>query len=246
MAVETMPIDLLVAGAALLSGLLGSLHCVAMCGGIATGLGAAAGGGRTNFAAALRLNLGRLLGYTVAGAAVGAFGNGLLGIVRNEWLPLTLRLLLGALMILIALRLFDVGKRFAVLHRADTGLWRLLAPLQRLLLPARTPLRQLGLGLLWGWMPCGLSTSLLLAAWLQADPLNAAVLMASFGLGTQLLMLPLTWSGVHLGRRLARPGVRRVGATLVLLAGVTTMATPWLLRMPGAHALLAGLGCGLR
>ena len=61
MPVETMPIDLLVAGAALLSGLLGSLHCVAMCGGIATGLGAAAGGGRTNFAAGLRLNLARLL-----------------------------------------------------------------------------------------------------------------------------------------------------------------------------------------
>jgi len=149
-------------------------------------------------------------------------------------------------MILTALRLFDVGKRFAVLHRADTGLWRLLAPLQRRLLPARTPLRQLGLGLLWGWMPCGLSSSLLLAAWLQADPLNAAVLMASFGLGTQLLMLPLTWSGVHLGRRLAQPAFRRTGATLVLLAGVMTMATPWLLQMPGAHALLAGLGCSVR
>ena len=238
-----MPVDALVLGAAFLSGLLGSLHCVAMCGGIATGLGAAAGGQRTSFPAALWLNIGRLLGYAVAGAVVGALGAGLLRIARSDLLQGVLRTLLGIVIVLLALRLLDLGRRFALLHRVGNGFWRWLSPLQRRLLPATTVPRRLALGMLWGWLPCGLSSTLLLAAWLQADVLAAALLMTSFGLGTLLLMLPLTWSGTHLARRLTQPTFRRIAASLVLLSGMVTMFAPWLMRMPGVHAVLAGLGC---
>jgi sulfite exporter TauE/SafE len=238
-----MPVDVLVLGAAFLSGLLGSLHCVAMCGGIATGLGAAAGGRRASLPAALWLNLGRLLGYAAAGAAVGAVGAGLWRIARNDLLQGVLRTLLGFVIVLLALRLLDLGRRFALLHRVGNGFWRWLSPLQRRLLPATTVPRRLALGMLWGWLPCGLSSTLLLAAWLQADVLAAALLMTSFGLGTLFLMLPLTWSGTHLARRLAQPTFRRIAASLVLLSGIATAFAPWLLRMPGVHAVLAGLGC---
>lgn len=238
-----MPIDTLVLGAAFLSGLLGSLHCVAMCGGVATGLGAAAGGQRTSLPAALWINVGRLLGYTLAGAAVGAIGAGLLRLARNDMLQGVLRTLLGVVIILLALRLLDVGKRFVLLHRVGTDVWRRLAPLQRRLLPATTVPRRIALGMLWGWLPCGLSSTLLLAAWLQADVLAAALLMASFGLGTLFLMLPLTWSGSHLARRFTQPAFRRVAASLVLLSGLVTALAPWLMRVPGMHAVLAGLGC---
>ena len=60
--------------------------------------------------------------------------------------------------------------------------------------------KRLGLAVLWGWLPCGLSTTLLAAAWLQASALNGALTMAAFGLGTLPVMLPLTWSGARLGR----------------------------------------------
>lgn len=238
-----MPLDLLVLGAAFLSGLLGSLHCVAMCGGIATGLGAAAGGQRTSLSAAITINAGRLLGYAFAGALVGALGGGLLHVARSESLQAVLRALLGLVIVLLALRLLDVGRRFTWLHRAGTGLWRWLAPLQRRLMPATTLPRRLALGLLWGWLPCGLSSTVLLAAWLQADALAAVLVMTSFGVGTMILMLPLTWSGVHLGRRLAQPAFRRMAASLVLLSGLATMFAPWLMRVPAMHAVLAGLGC---
>lgn len=238
-----MPIDLLVLGAAFLSGLLGSLHCVAMCGGIATGLGAAAGGQRTSLPAAITLNGGRLLGYAIAGAAVGALGGGLVQLARSDVLQSVLRALLGFVIVVLALRLLDVGRRLAWLHRASNGVWRWLAPLQRRLMPATTLPRRLALGLLWGWLPCGLSSTVLLAAWLQADALAAGLLMTSFGLGTMVLMLPLTWSGTHLGRRLAQPAFRRAAASLVLVSGLATMFAPWLMRVPALHALLAGLGC---
>lgn len=236
-----MPIDWVALSAALLSGLAGSVHCVAMCGGIATGLGSLAGQGRADFAAAARINTGRVGGYMLAGALAGAFGNGLL-----RWAPQTglgLRIALGAALILVALRLLDSGRRLPALHRSGTRLWQWLAPLRRHVLPATTSARQLGLGLIWGWMPCGLSTALLFTAWLQADAVQAALLMLAFGLGTVPAMLPLSYSGQRLGRLLTAPGWRRTSGVGVLIAGVLTMTAPWLMHVPALHGLLAGLGC---
>ena len=119
-----------------------------------------------------------------------------------------------------------------------------LRPLQRrLLLAGDGPGKRIALGLLWGWMPCGLSTTLLAAAWMQADARNGALTMAAFGLGTLPLMVPLTWSGARLGQRLHRGGWRIALATLVLGAGVLVMAAPWLMHQPVLHGVLAALGC---
>ena len=84
-----MPIDWLTLGAAALSGLMGGVHCAAMCGGIATGFSAMAP--RGGWIAALEPNLGRILGYTLAGVLVGAFGHGLLDLARVDWLRTGLR-----------------------------------------------------------------------------------------------------------------------------------------------------------
>ena len=68
----TRMIDWLVIGAALMSGLLGGVHCAAMCGGIATGLsfGLRPASPGAQWLQALQPNLGRVLGYTLAGAIV--------------------------------------------------------------------------------------------------------------------------------------------------------------------------------
>ena len=129
---------------------------------------------------------------------------------------------------------------------ATTGvrLWQWLRPLQRrLLLATDSSGKRIALGMLWGWMPCGLSTTLLAAAWLQASALNGALTMAAFGLGTLPLMLPLTWSGARLGQRLLRGRWRNAAAALVLVAGVVTLASPWLMQHPALHGVLAALGC---
>ena len=81
------------------------------------------------------------------------------------------------------------------------------------------------------------------AAWLQASAINGALTMAAFGLGTLPLMLPLTWTGARLGQRLQQGRWRIAAASLVLAAGVATLASPWLVRHPGVHAVLAALGC---
>ena len=103
--------------------------------------------------------------------------------------------------------------------------------------------RRIAIGMLWGWLPCGLSATLLATAWLQASSLNGALTMTAFGLGTLPIMLPLTWSGARLGQRLQRGGVRIAAGALVLFAGLVTLAAPWLMQVPALHGVLSALGC---
>ncbi|HZX81119.1 MAG TPA: sulfite exporter TauE/SafE family protein [Lysobacter sp.] len=227
---------------AMLTGLVGSGHCVAMCGGVATGFSAMAP--RAGWRYVIEPNLGRVLGYAAAGAVAGGLGHAIVDIASWPWLRTGLRLATGLMLLLIGLKLL-IGQRKALPYPSlGGGLWRVLKPLQGRLLPANTTGRRLALGALWGWMPCGLSTTLLTAAWLQANATAGALTMAAFGLGTLPVMLPLTWSGQHLGRRLLQGRLRYGVAALVMAAGAMTMAAPWLMTaVPWLHGPLKAMGC---
>jgi hypothetical protein len=237
----TMPIDLPVLLAALLSGALGGLHCVAMCGALATGLSSCAPAGRAGSHAVL-LNGGRVLGYAIAGAIVGGLGGGLLQAARLDGLAVAARALVGLVMIAAAVRLWR-PQWFRAPRAATLGAWRGVQWLRTRAVPKDGPLRPLLLGVTWGWLPCGLSTLLLAAAWLQASALHGALLMAAFGLGTLPLMTVLSWSGARGGAWLRRPALRHAAATAVALLGMLTLAAPALASVPHAHAVLTALGC---
>ncbi len=235
-----LPVDLLTLLAALLTGLLGGVHCAAMCGGIATGLAATAPRGGLPWA--LALNGGRVLGYTLAGVIVGAFGGGLLALSRLDGLATALRVAMGGVLVLAGLRLLW-PHRFGFVNRGGAVAWRWLRPLQGKVVPASGPLRPWVMGAFWGWLPCGLSTTVLAAAWLEASALHGGLLMLAFGIGTLATMVPVTWSGTRLGGLLAKRGWRVAAAGVVMLAGLFTLAGPWLATVPALHATLAALGC---
>jgi sulfite exporter TauE/SafE len=226
---------------ALLTGLVGSGHCAVMCGGIATGFPAMAP--RAGWRYVIEPNLGRVLGYAIAGTVAGGIGHAIVDVAALPWLRTGLRVGTGAVMLVIGLRLMMANRAASPYSSLGGGLWRVLKPLQRGLLPANTSGRRLALGALWGWMPCGLSTTLLTAAWLQASATNGALTMTAFGIGTLPVMLPLTWSGMHVGKRLLRGGLRTAAGALVAFAGLLTVAAPWLVAIPALHGPLRMLGC---
>ncbi len=235
-----MPVDVLVLVAALTTGLLGGAHCAAMCGGIATTIGS---GGR-GWWQAMQPNLGRVFGYVLAGAIVGGLGNGLLGIAQVPMLGVVMRAAVGIVLVIAGLRLLDRRGRLPHFFGGPgTRFWQLLRPLQRRLIPADTTGKRLLLGMLWGWMPCGLSSTLLAAAWLQASASHGALTMAAFGLGTLPMMVPITWAGTRFGQRLQRGGFRIAAGLLVLGSGLLTIAAPWLMQLPVLHGVLEVLGC---
>jgi sulfite exporter TauE/SafE len=147
-----MPIDLLVLGGALLAGLFGGVHCLAMCGGIAVGFSAPRGAGALRHA--LLLNGGRIGGYVLAGALVGGFGAALLGVARLPGLALAMRMLVGAVLLLAAWRLL-APQRAAWLGKPAAWFWRRLQPLRDRGLSRAGAAKPFVIGLFWGWLPCG-------------------------------------------------------------------------------------------
>ena len=236
-----MPIDWIVISGALLSGLLGSAHCVLMCSGIATSINARTS--KPSFWMAVQPNLGRVLGYTVAGAAVGAIGAGMLQFARNPNVGLTLRAMVGLVLIIVALRMLDTRGRLGLLRSPGGRLWHWLQPLHKQLVPADTTLKRVLVGLLWGWLPCGLSTTLLTAAWLQGEVWHGALTMAAFGLGTCVVMVPLTWAGARVAQGLQRGKGKKFAAAGLMLLGILTLSAPLLAKSPVLHGVLEALGC---
>jgi uncharacterized protein len=213
--------------AALIAGLVGSVHCFGMCGGIAGALGMA-GGGRASFAVAY--SAGRIASYAVAGAIAGTIGAGLAGAAGlGPWL----RLVMGVVLILLGLQVALNLKLLAPLEAAGAQLWRRLAPLARRLVPPRHAGQALALGALWGWLPCGLVYGMLAAAAGSGSALGGATFMAVFGLGTAPAMVGLAWASGRGGTFLTARHRRALGWLLVVF-GAWTAATP-LLRMAGMH-----------
>ncbi len=220
---------------ALLAGLLGSAHCAAMCGGIATALGAVPGGAGRN-RQLLLYHLGRIASYATAGAIAGTLGAAAgFAFAVSGWSEI-LRLATAAMVIVIGLDIAlsgsSRGRWLKLPERWGARLWRRMAPRARLALPASPDGRALVLGLLWGWLPCGLVYSVLLAAAVAGGGASGAVTMIAFGLGTLPAMAGLSF----VGARLPEPGgslARLLGAALVA-CGLWTAVLP-IAALSGAH-----------
>ena len=179
-----MTVTWLILGAAVLTGFLGGVHCAGMCGGIVTALVGQTAGNARPWLIHLAYNAGRIASYALAGAAVGAVGS--LGLLLDGWLPVQVFVYVAANLLLIALGLYLAGIRSPItrLEHLGAGLWRRIQPHTRRFLPADSAPKALALGMLWGWLPCGLVYTVLFTALLSGSALNGAILMLAFGLGT--------------------------------------------------------------
>ena len=207
-----------------LVGLLGGTHCVGMCGGI---VGALSVGGPPRFSLHLAYNLGRILSYTLAGALVGALGSASLALAGQ--LPLRIALYLAANLMLIALGFYLMGvtRALAFTERVGQNLWRHIQPLTRRFLPARTVAQALPLGMLWGWLPCGLVYSALATALAAGSASQGALLMLAFGLGTLPNLLLAGLLLVRLRHLVQQPAVRLAAGLLVTAVGLWGLLGVW-------------------
>ena len=208
-----------------LIGLLGGTHCVAMCGGIVGALtmqmpGRQSGVQPRLWPLHLAYNFGRIASYSAAGAAMGALGS--LGLLLNNVLPVQMVLYVPANLMLVALGLYLLGltQALAFVERGGQRVWAGIQPLTRRFLPARSVKQALPLGMLWGFLPCGMVYSALTAALLSGNAVRGAGLMLAFGLGT-LPNLLLAGFLLQRLRTLSRAkAVRLVAGLLVLGFGV--------------------------
>jgi len=207
--------------AVFLIGLLGGVHCAGMCGGIVSALSLQMPGAEVRAAPAwtlhLAYNLGRIASYVIAGAMIGELGS--LGLLLNNWLPVQMILYVGANLMMVALGLYLTGatQTLAFVERAGQSLWRRVQPATRRFLPVRGVAQAFPLGMLWGWLPCGLVYSVLAMALLSGSALRGAATLLAFGLGT----LPnLMLAGLLLARfrSVIQGRALRLGSGLIVLA----------------------------
>lgn len=214
---------------AFLTGLLGSTHCVGMCGGISSALSFSlppeSRQGLNFWGYQLAYNSGRLLSYTLLGALAGLLASSLLaGWTHSPW-P---RFVSGLFMIALGLYLAGWWLGLQKLEQLGSGLWRRLTPLRQKLLPINHPVKAIAAGSIWGLLPCGLVYSALTLALMRADSLGSAALMLAFGLGT----LPaLLLTGAMAGRirlYLQHQGTRQLAGIMVIVFGLWTASAAFM------------------
>lgn len=206
-----------------LAGLLGGAHCIAMCGGFVAALAAPREpGGAVPLRAPgalvlgqLPYHAGRLASYALVGAAFGAIGG--IALAAPSLLSLQRALYVVANLFLLALAFAIVGgsAHAGWLQRAGAGLFARIVPAVRSLrardgLPARV-----GLGLVWGLVPCGLTYSVLPLALFAGSGLDGAVVMLAFGVGTLPSLLVVGWMAGRARQWLGRTWVRYLAAALL-------------------------------
>lgn len=206
------------------AGLLGGVHCVGMCGGV---VGAMTFGlpesARANGRLLLFLggyNLGRIASYTLAGLLVGGIGGIAVDLVSLRHATMILLVLAGAFMILLGLYLAGWWRGLAQLERVGGVLWRRIEPLARRLMIVRRPWQTVPMGLVWGWLPCGLVYSALILALTAGGPLEGALVMLSFGLGTLPNLMLIGVFAAQLTRFTRDPRVRVIAGLIVIGFGL--------------------------
>lgn len=212
--------------AAFLVGLLGSTHCLAMCGGIVGALSLALPErqrhGFSLFLYTFAYNLGRIASYSLAGALVGLLGMSLSLNGAAEQINLALRATAALFLILMGLYLSGWWPVLTHLERWGAGLWRRLSPLSKRLLPLDSVAKALAAGAVWGWLPCGLTYSALGWSLTAGSPGEGALLMAGFGLGTLPAMLALGTLAERLRRLTRLPATRIIAGLLLIGLGLWT------------------------
>ena len=205
---------------AFLVGLLGGGHCAGMCGGIVGAVSLSLPGSRPRIGFLLAYNLGRIASYGAAGLLAGAIGAS--SFFLDHVLPVerVLYALASVMLILLGLYLAGIWRGVVVLETVGGKLWRQVQPWSKRFLPVRTLPQALALGSIWGWLPCGLVYSVVVAALATGSPWRGAALMLAFGLGTLPALLAMGMAAVRMRAVLQHVWVRRLSGLAVIGFGL--------------------------
>ena len=209
---------------AFIIGLLGGTHCIGMCGGITGALSMAIPTGegykQRLLLSLLSYNAGRISSYAMAGLLIGSFGWLLAD--QNATVFYTLRILAAVMLILMGVYIAGWGNGLIIIEKTGGILWKRLQPMSKKILPVKNLKGALFLGVLWGWLPCGLVYSTLIWSSTATSPLTSAALMAAFGLGTLPAILTTGLLAERTSVLLKNSRFKAFSGTLLIIYGLWT------------------------
>lgn len=207
---------------AFLLGFLGSFHCLGMCGPIALAISA------KDNAPFLRnkiiYNLGRTLTYSILGAIIGMIGFSLALAGIQQWISIGM----GALILLMAF-FYKRAERVITQSGLFGAVYKLKSSLGYFLKKGGST-AFFASGLLNGLLPCGMVYIALIASLALQNPLNGAIYMFFFGIGTIPMLIAVMVSGKILP---------------IKIRTRLTNALPYLAMFIGILLIVRGLGLGI-
>ena len=210
--------------AALTMGLLGSFHCVGMCGPLALSLPLSSNSSWAKFSGAFLYNAGRVVTYSVFGLLFGSIGKSVALFGYQQWLSVILGVLI-IVFIILPKRIKTMGNNNLLMAffekiRAALGV----------LFFKKNYSSLFSIGLLNGLLPCGLVYMAAAGAVATGDIVNSVLFMAFFGLGT----LPVMWSVAFFGNYVGI-GIRQK----------IRKAYPYMMLLMACLLILRGMGLGI-
>ncbi|MBT8243785.1 MAG: sulfite exporter TauE/SafE family protein [Winogradskyella sp.] len=206
-------------------GLLGSLHCVGMCGPIAFMLPVDQSNSFKKVSQISIYHIGRLLAYSIIGLVFGIVGKSIYIFGMQQQLSI----IIGVVMIVLVLIPYKtIGK-----YNLSRPLHRLISKVKSSLgaaLKKKTADAFLTIGFLNGFLPCGLVYMAVFGATATGSLVNGSIYMLLFGLGT----IPLMTSAIYVGKFLNSSVKQRI-----------QKAIPVFVIIIGALFILRGLGLGI-
>lgn len=207
-------------------GVLGSFHCVGMCGPIALALPVQ---GKTGFQKAIAIllyNLGRALTYASMGLVFGLLGSSFSLFGLQQWVSIIAG---SAILILL------ISNHMSLVQKTPFGKFNVWVKdqLGTFLKKDKTPAAYLSIGFLNGFLPCGLVYVAIASSLATGSAVSGALLMFGFGLGTIPVMASLMAFGKFISLRVrslmnqAVPYMIGVMAILLILRGLN-LGIPYL------------------
>lgn len=210
--------------AAFAMGLLGSFHCVGMCGPLALSLPLNDNSVWSKFSGGLLYNAGRIVTYSLFGLVFGIIGKSVALFGFQQWLSIALGILIIVFVILPKRVALFSNNNFATKH-----LEKLRSALGKLF-SNKNNSSLFSIGLLNGLLPCGLVYMAAAGAVATGNILNSIFFMAFFGLGTLPMMWSIAFFGNYVGIGL-RQKIRK--------------AYPYMLTLMACLLILRGMGLGI-
>ena len=221
-------------------GILSTLHCLGMCGGIVSALSIAMPDDvnkniykRSKII--LGYNIGRITSYTIAGTIAGASSGVVILVFDPQYAHRLLQFLAAIILILIGLNLagwLSLSNKF---DGIGIRLWRHIQPLVRNLIPVNGFIPAFKTGILWGWLPCALVYSVLLWALVSGSAFRGGLLMFFFGLGTLPSMITAGSLSSSLFEHFRKTKIRKIAAVIIIIFG---LASPFIqLQHKHAHTI---------
>jgi sulfite exporter TauE/SafE len=198
---------------ALILGLAGSMHCVGMCGPIALALPVSKDRWDYRVYGTLLYNIGRAITYGLLGVIFGLIGKGLSLGGLQQWASIGI----GVVMILSVL--FPVVFRKINIEKATYSMVSRMKKVFGKMFSIRSFASLFTIGLLNGFLPCGLVYMALAGAIVSGDVTSGMLYMVIFGLGTIPVMLSLTLLGNVVSLRF-RKKIQKIIPVFIVLIGI--------------------------